>query len=148
MNRIGPRALSIAAVMVLVVACATNAVAAGKGGGARMLVRLPAFSMAPNDGITGIRIVVRGGSVVSVFRPRTWDCEADGFRRGGDEMYCSCPNREYAIFNPAMLPEITVSDESGNEPSKFGIEVVLEIVSASGSRSTKTITQSEMRISR
>jgi hypothetical protein len=147
MSLAGARKLSVILIAVLV-ACASGAVAGGKAGGKRLLVRLPAFSMAPNDGITVVKVRVKGGSVVSVFRPRTWDCEAGGFPGVEDEMSCSSPNREYAIFNSSMLPEITVSDESGNDPSKFGVEVELEIESASGSKRTKTIAQSEMRISR
>ena len=122
--------------------------AGSKGEGKRILVRIPAFSMAADEKIMGVKINVKEGSVFSVFKPRSWVCEASGVPGVDDTMYCYSPVREYAIIASSMLPEITVSDPSGSDPGRFRVEATVEIEGNDGKRHEKQIRHSELRISR
>ena len=138
----------VAAVLFVSSSVGSVGSAGSTGDGKTVLVRFAAFSMGADERIMGVRLTVRQGSIASAFKPRNWDCEGSGFPGVNDTMYCFSPNREYAIFASTMLPEFTVSDQSGDNPGRFLLEAAVVIERNDGARREMTIRHSELRISR
>jgi hypothetical protein len=118
------------------------------GEGVRILVRIPAFSMGAGERITGVKITVKHGSVVGALKLRSWECAASGFPGVEDTLYCYSPNWEYGLFASSVLPEVTVSDQSGSDPSRFRVDAVIELEGSDRKKHEKQISHSELRISR
>ena len=108
----------------------------------KFLVRFPMFSLNSGDRIMGVTVEIQKGKIVYVFVPNRWTWQYTGSKK----VYCFSPNREYAIFSSAKLPEITIQDEDLSSGNDITINTIIELENSDGYSFTKNINEKELII--
>jgi hypothetical protein len=108
----------------------------------KFLVRFPTLSLNSGDRIMGVTVEIQKGKIVYVFVPNRWTWQYTGSKK----VYCSSPNREYAIFSSAKLPEITIQDEDLSSGNDITINTIIELENSDGYSFTKNINEKELII--
>ncbi len=83
--------------------------------------------MIAGERITGVYVKVTSGTITYVYIPSGWQAQYSGKPMYNHNVHCYSANRDFAIFNPVYLPEITIHDYSNLVESNFSIETSLEM---------------------
>ncbi len=111
-----------------------------------LIVRLPLISMLAGERITGIYMKVTSGTIKYVYVPQGWMVQYVGKPMYSHSVHCYSANRDFAIVNPAHLPEITIHDFSNTVPGSFAIETTLEMETGDRKTYGKPIPESDLFI--